>query len=447
MRKQQDLTQGSVFWSILTLGWPMIPALSAALSQALIDTIFVGQLGTDPLAALSFTFAVVLLFTSFTRGLSSGTLSVLSRAIGAKQNDRLSVLIVSAVGLTFILISFFCWVGIATIRPLFSALGAQGNVLDLIERYMQIYYIALPFYAMATIGHSVMRAFGDSMRPSIIITISSAINIILTPAMMLGWWGLPAWHIEGVAVATVIAGVVSAFVTLYYISFATHVRSALKQVSLKQLYATTRYILGVALPSASGKITKPIGIAIVTALIAHFGTETVAAFGVATRIEAFASLPMFAIAGAVGPIIGQSWGANKKHRVIQALECSYLMCVATSLISVLCFWFFGEALMRLFTDDLIVQREGLFYLYAMSVTLWGYGCVVVTAVAFDSLGQAHKGLVLNIIRTFAFYIPFAWAASLFYSSQEVFISMAICNGLAGIIAIIYSLWWLKKNIV
>lgn len=252
-----------------------------------------------------------------------------------------------------------------------------------------------------------------------------------------------AWF-EGVAIATLISRVLLLVATVMVLYRINRLIS-FKFPSLKATLESWRELMKIALPAAAGNMANPIGIGLVTAILATYGDTTVAAFGAATRIESFACLPMLALSAAIGPVTGQNWGAGHIDRVIKALKVSYLTCAVTSLLLIAVFWFFGEGLAGLFASEDEVRDRAADYLFLVSFSLWGYGAVIVSASAFNGIGKAVRGFSYYFLRMFVLYVPLSWLASKLADTHEVFLAIAISNGLAGIISAIYALHWLKKQ--
>lgn len=152
----------------------------------------------------------------------------------------------------------------------------------------------MPFLVVGIVGHGAMRASGEGRWPSIIMVGSAMLNVLLTPILMYGLWMFPELNIEGVAIATLVSRIVNLTVTLIVLNWGMKLMS-FRFPSHKRLRSSAGGILKIAVPAGAGNVTNPIGIGIITAALANFGDNTVAAFGVGTRIEAFVCLPMLAL--------------------------------------------------------------------------------------------------------------------------------------------------------
>lgn len=421
----------------------MVIGIFAIMSISLADTYYVGQLGTQELAALSFTFPVSLTITSLAIGLSAGSGSVVSRAIGTKDKAKTCRRSTDSVILSILIVILISLSGYFTIRPLFSILGADGEVLNIIERYMRIWYISMPFLVIPMVANALIRAAGDSFWPSVQMTIAAIINIGVTPAFVFGFWIIPAMEVEGAALGTLIARMFSFCMALWLLIFREELVSFVLP-PLKEFIHSCIDVIKIAVPAALGNAVNPLGVAVVTAIIAAFGNDAVAAFGPATRIEAMVSIPMFALSAAIGPMAGQNWGAGHKDRVMESLKQSFAFCVLWSLAMAAILYFTHQLISPLFVDDVDVQEKISRYLVLVPISLSGYGITIIAAGAFNAVGRPLTGLSSYLLRTLAFYIPLSWLASLMFDDVDsVFIAISIANTLAAVGVAAFTFWRFK----
>ncbi|MBT0586609.1 MATE family efflux transporter [Alteromonas oceanisediminis] len=440
----RDLTDGSIWAAIANLTMPMVVGIVAVLSVSLVDTYFVGKLGTDELAALSFTFPITMAIASLASGLAAGAASVVSRAIGSKNQADAKRLSTDSLVLATVIVIAISAIGFFTIIPLFSLLGAQGDVLALLTRYMQIWYVSMPFLVIPMVANSIIRAVGDAFWPSLIMIGAAVINVIFTPLLIFGWGPFPALHIEGAAYSTLIARAATLFLALYIVLYREHMIDV-SLPALKTLVQSWWKVLKIGVPAGAGSVVNPVGIAVVTALLATAGDTTVAAFGVATRIESFASIPMLALSAAIGPIAGQNWGAGNRSRVVEAVKKCYWVCAVWSVILAVSFVWLAAPLAEFLASEAQVAEQSTQYLMIVTVSLWGYGVVIVSSTAFNSLGKSVTGLAYYIVRTAIFYVPLSAIASIAFGSSAVFYAIATANALSGAIVGAYALHWLTRH--
>ena len=439
----RDLTTGSVRRRLAGLAVPMALGILAAMSVALVDTYFLGRLGTQELAAISFAFPVVFTVTSLSIGLGAGTASVLSRAIGEGDRDQVRRLATDSLVLAVLMVAALSALGWLTVRPLFTILGAEGPVLDHIVGYMRIWYLGMPFLVVPMVSNNILRAGGDALVPSAIMIGVAVLNVALDPLLIFGLWGLPRLEMEGAAWASLIARAVTAAISLAVVVLRERVIEFAVPPAAA-LWRSWRRVLSIGVPAAVGNAINPMGIAVVTAIMAGFGTAAVAGFGVATRVEAFAAIPMLALSAAIGPVSGQNWGAGRRERVVDALRQCFAFCAAWSLLVACAFWAFGPAIAGVFTDEPAVAQEAAAYLRVVPISLAGYGVTVIAAGAYNALGKPLTGLAYYAVRTVALYVPLSWIASAVAGSPGVFAAIAVSNAVAGGLVAAHALRWLSR---
>jgi putative MATE family efflux protein len=242
------LTEGPVGKSMMSLMVPMMIGMMALISYSLVDTYFIGQLGTMELAAVSFTFPVAFIVGAIAMGLGIGTSSVASRLFGSGELDQIQRITTHSAMLAIMVGGCVLILGLNTIEPLFTLLGADDTTLPLIERYMSIYYYGSFFLIVPMIGNSVLRASGDAKTPSMLMTAGALFNVILDPILIFGWGPIPRMELEGAAYATVSANALAGIVSFSVIYFRDHL-IRWKTEDLHLIFDSWRRILHVGIPS------------------------------------------------------------------------------------------------------------------------------------------------------------------------------------------------------
>ncbi len=444
MANSRDLTSGATWKKLVQLAGPMVFGIVAVISVSLVDTYYVGQLGTQQLTALSFTFPVTLTVSSLAIGLGAGASSVVSRAIGANETDDAKRLATDSLALALLLVACVAIAGYLMIDPLFAMLGASGETLDMIGQYMRIWFLAIPLLVVPIVANSIVRAVGDTFWPSVVMVSSALTNIAITPIFIFGWGPVPAFGIQGAAIGTLIAWLVTVFGAFALVAWREKML-IFGLPSLDVLWRSWTRVLAVGVPASVGNAVNPLGIAAVTSILAGFGEVVVAGFGVATRVESLAVIPMLALSSAIGPFTGQNWGAGKCDRVGEALKFSYIVCAVWAGVLALFFWVAAEPIIGLFSQEAEVIDAATTYLAIVPLSLWGYGVVIITAGAFNALGRSHYGLGLYLIRTAVLYVPLSFVASMMAESEAVFYGIAIANALAGVAVGSFAFYWLAHH--
>ena len=435
MATDRDLTTGSVPGRLYQMSWPMVVGIAATMSVPLADAYFLGQLGTRELAAISYTAPVVLTLMSLAIGLGSGTASVVSRAVGEGDGEKVKRVATDAVLLSFAIVSVLSVAGWLLTRPIFSALGASGRTLDLVVDYMEVWFVGLPPLSIMMVASNLLRANGDAKSVSLIMIGAAAFNLALDPVLIFGWGPVPALGVAGAAWATLVSRVL----LIGFAAWLIVVRDRLVTTTLpdrRTLWRSWREVGRIALPSSLGNAVNPLGITVVTGVLASYGDDVVAGFGTATRIESFVAIPMLAMSSAIGPIAGQNFGRGLHGRVRTAHRSSYAFSFGYALLAAAILWFAAPGIAGLFTADVAIVDVIVLYLRIVPATLMGFGVTVVAAGGMNAVGAPLRGLAVYAVRTVMLYVPLAFVAARLGPPVWVFAAIALANLLAGLFV-----WW------
>lgn len=430
------LVEGKVSKHLLRMTVPMIWGLIAVIGFNVADTYFVGQLGTDELAAISFTFPVVLVVISISVGFGSGAASVVARALGAGERTRARQLATAALLLALVVGILLALFGLAISDPLFRLLGAEEDLLPLIHDYMDLWFIAIPFFLVPMSGNGCLRGSGDTRLPSMIMIFAAILNIILDPILIYGLLGMPRMEMEGAALATLISRAGAMVASISVLHFRERM-IAWRLPDLQTLLGCWKSVAHVGIPAAGTQMIKPVGLAVVTALVAGFGSISVAGFGVATRLEAFFFVPLFALSSVIGPVAGQNGGAERYDRVEDAMRFTYKLCAIFGGVAALVLAVAGPYLASLFNQNPEVVEAAALYLWIVPVTYMFEGIVQAVPAALNGLGKPAPAILMSAAKIFLIYLPLAWIGQEVIGLTGIFAAAAIANFLGGGIAWAY----------
>ena len=435
------LTEGSVGRHLLDMALPVLLGITTMMGQAFIDAYFLGQVGDRALAAHAFSFPILMIVTSVAIGMGAGTSSVVARAIGANDMRRARRLATDSLLLSFLITAAFCILGVLTINPLFRLLGAPEDMIPMIRSFMLILYSGVPFVVVGMVGMASMRATGDTRLPSKLMMMGAALNVILDPIFIFGLGPVPALGLNGAAMAALIArGLI--FVGAIYL-----LRGRLNMVSFNrpdpiELRKSWRDILHVGIPAAGTNAIVPIATAIITALIAGYGPEAVAGFGVASRIESLVLVMFYALSAVIGPFVGQNLSVGNYARILESMRLSMLFCVGAGLLVAALLALSANWLPTLFSDNESVLGVARLFLWIAPIGYAGYGLVMTINAAFNGLGKPLPGVAVSLMRTILLYVPLALIGQHFYGIVGIFAAYAIANVVTGFVA--YA--WIKKTV-
>ncbi|MCK5287539.1 MAG: MATE family efflux transporter [Candidatus Omnitrophica bacterium] len=434
MKQKNHLTQGPVTEKLISLTIPMIFGLLSMVVYNLVDTFFVSRIGTKELAAMGFTFPVVMFVISIALGLGVATSSVVSRAIGRGDYHEVKRLTTDSLIISFFIVVIFAVLGWLSMDWIFRLLGADVETLALIRQYMVIWYMGVGFVVIPIVGNNAIRACGNTLFPSLIMVISMIVNIILDPLMIFGLWGFPRLGLKGAAIATVIARAVAFVLSLLIL----HYKEKLIDFALpsfKEFVSSVKQIFYIGIPSAISKLVMPVTMAIIMRLVSKFGSTAVAAFGVAVKIEMFVFLLIMALATALIPFVGQNWGAKKFDRVKEAIKKANVFSLWWGLGSFVVFLAFAAFLGNLFGKDIEVAKYITLYLWIIPISYGLCGCTFLITSVFNAMNKPMLAIALNLVWMFVLSIPLALIGSQLAGLVGLFVGLCLANLAAGILSI------------
>jgi putative MATE family efflux protein len=433
LETKANLTSGPIASTLISLSAPMLLGILSMMSFNLIDTFFVGRLGTLQLAALSLTFPVAMVISTFTLGLGVGAMAAISKSIGEGDQSRIRRLTTDALTLSTLFVVVLTAAGLATIDPLFRMLGATDATMPFIKQYMQLWYPGMVFFVVPMIGNNVLRATGDTLTPSIVMIAGMAINALLDPLFIFGWGPVPGLGIAGAAVASIVGRGLMLAASLWILYFREDLLAPLWP-GLATLLVSWKTILSIGLAVAVSNAVIPVAMGIITRIVSQFGPEAVAGFGVATRIEGLGFTLIIAMSNGISPFVGQNFGAKRFDRIEQGISFSAKFSLAWGAVLCAVFLLFGAALARLFNANESVASATSLYLGLISASLGLRGVHQIIWTALNVLGRPYDSLALECLLAFCLWIPFSLAGAHFAQITGVFFGLSFANIIAGVIA-------------
>ncbi|WP_245792325.1 MATE family efflux transporter [Teredinibacter waterburyi] len=435
------LTRDPIPQSLARMAVPMALGLVATMSFNFVDTWFVSGLGGDALAALSFTFPVVMLCLSLAIGLGAGSSSVVARAAGGDDPNQVKVLVTDGISLTLLLTGLLSLLGLLTLNPTFRLLGASETVLPLIREYMVLWYCSTIFMAVPMVALASLRALGDTQFQARVMIGMAVANALLDPILIFGWWIFPSLGIEGAALATLLVRIASAVLVFQHL----YARQLLvNPFDLARARQSWRKILHIGLPAMSTNMIIPAAGAVVIATIATHGQDAVAGFGVAARVESMALIAFYALSAVIGPFCGQNLGAGYFDRLQQAVWVCARFCLVAGLAVALVLGFSAEWIGRAFGENEDVVAVVKLYLYLVPISYFAYGVVMVVNAAFNGLGKPMPGVLLSSARVIVIFFPLMFLGNYWWGLTGILSAMSIANVCVGVWALIWMLSAIQK---
>ncbi|WAF94717.1 MATE family efflux transporter [Aeromonas sp. BC14] len=424
---------------LLRMTGPMILGIVAILAFNLVDTFFIGMLGTQALAAISFTFPVTFVVTSLAMGLGAGLSAVMGHALGQGKHDEAARITTDNLFLAVLLVALIALAGALTIHPLFRLLGASDELIALIYDYMLIWYLTVPMLVLPMVGNAAIRATGDTKTPSLVMTVAGLVNGVLDPLLIFGIGPFPAWGIRGAAIATSLSWLMAMLVSLYILRH----REGLLCWRLSprpKLLAHWRALLHVAVPASFTNMLNPLANAVLMTIFAGLGTEVVAAYGAASRVEALLLIVMMALSSVLAPFISQNCGAGNPARAKAALQFCMRFALLFQLAVYALTWLLAPFIAELFSDHPQVVRLIVLYLHLVPIGYGFQGMVMLLASALNGVRASSVSFLFNGLRLFVFLLPGAWLGAKLGGEQGIYLGILVANLAAGTLA-----WWYARH--
>ena len=421
-----NLLKDPVASTIKRMTIPMIYGMVLLMTFNLIDTFFVSLLGTQPLAAISFTFPVTFTVISLMIGLGIGASAVIAKFLGRDDHESAKDSATAAIYLAAIIVICLSCVGYFFTDELFTLLGAKESLLPLIHQYMDIWYIGSVCLIGPMIGNAVLRASGDTKTPSIVMGSAGLINAVLDPIFIFGFGPIPAMGLQGAAIATLISWL---FGLVFVLTILTKQKNLIHThiLPIKQLIASCRGILKIGLPAAGANMLTPIAAAIMTAIAAGYGESVVAGFGVGSRVESIASLVLLAMSMTLPPFISQNFGAGNMHRVEKAYKASIKFVLLWQVLIYLVLIIAAPWIAAAFAKEQEVADVIVLFIWILPLGYGLQGVVILTNSSFNALHKPLVALALSIVRLFVCYVPLAYLGSHLYGLYGFFIGALMGN--------------------
>lgn len=423
--------------ALFTLALPMIIAMLVQVMYNIVDTAFVGRLGADAIAALTFSFPLFFVLISLNSGIGTGMVSRISRYLGAKnkeeaENTAMHGLLISIAAALLIFI-----LGTLTLKPLFVIFGATPSVIALGTGYMSIILIGVFFMFPSFMINGIFSAQGDTKTPMKVQISALILNIILDPIFIY----VLGYGVKGAAIATSIAFFFALILNIYYLNKKSYLKIRLS--CFKFSFNIIKEIFKVGAPASMTMLLMSFYMMFLNRFMAHFGTDFVAAFGIASRLESVAVMPLVAMAMSLLTLIGMFYGA-KRFDLVKSISWYgiKISILFTSAIGFL-FFLFPWIFLRIFTPDTTLLSIGSAYLRIEVFTFPLMAVSMNIARIMQAMGFGLPGFIINLIRIFIVAVPLAYI--FVFVLGLGYLSIAVAMVLGGIASNIVGVVWLRRK--
>ncbi len=435
---QAKFLTGNLTKHIISMSLTSAIGLVALFAVDLIDMLFISMLGIDELAAaIGFAGTILFMTTSISIGMAIAGGAMVARSLGENNPARASEVLthVLITGVAFsILFAGSIFVNLDTLT---GWIGATGNTQDLAVSYLRILIPTMPLLMIGIVASAALRSHGAARLSMMVTLVAGFVNAVLDPIFIFGL----DMGLEGAAWASVMARIAMAVTAVYY----TVTRyGGFTGFSGKAVARDLRPIAVIAIPAMLANLAAPVGSAYVIKSVAEFGEDAVAGMAIIGRVTPIAFALIFAMSGAIGPIIGQNFGAKQHDRVREAFNSSMILIVAYVIPVVIVLYFLRGPIADLFNTQGVARD--LIYLFCGPLSLaWIFnGIIFVGNAAYNNLGHPFYSTWVNWGRNTLGIIPFVYIGSYYWGASGVLIGQMAGGVFVAIASFILAARLMKK---
>ncbi len=428
----EQILKGNLIQAILTLSIPVVINSFLQTMYNLTDTYWLGQLGTEELAAINLVSPVQNVVINFGAGITVAGSVLISQYIGAKEIKEAKSM-ANHIFVCAMMFSVVCAIAVACATPaIVTWLGAEGETFLHSKTYLQIVILDMPFLYMVNMYVAIHQAQGDTFRPMLMNVIGISLNMVLDPLLMV----ILELGAAGAALATVFAKAVPAIVGFVLL----HNKKKPIYLDLRNLKLEKEKlvnILRVGLPSAIGGSTSQFGFLLMSRNVFKYGEQAMAAYGIGNKINGLISLPSNGIGSATAIIVGQNVGAMQLERAQKGYKIARTMIVGFLLVGgyILSRAPISTAIVRIFSTDEAVIGMASEFLSIMAFWVFTNGVYNTTSGLFQGSGHTMVNMVVDVSRLwiFRFGTLFVCETFLHMGVRSIWYSVVVSNGIAALV--------------
>jgi putative MATE family efflux protein len=430
MSDQAVFLKGNLFRHISVMSLTASVGLMAVFAVDFVDMIFISMLGKEELAAaVGYAGAILFFTTSFNIGIAIAAGALVAQALGAGDEELARQRASNALVAGVVFAALFAVLVWQNLGLLVGLLGATGETAVLAVHYLQIIVPSLPILLIGMAGGAILRAHGDARRAMTATVAGGLVNAAVAPILIFTF-GL---ELTGAALGSVLARITIAALALVPI-FQHH--GGLSRPRLVGFFKDLTPILAISLPAILTQLATPVGQAWVTRSMAEYGEEAVAGMAIIGRLTPIAFGTIFALSGAVGPIIGQNYGARDFARVRRALYDALLFTGIVVVVATVILFFLRGPIAALFNAEGVSLSLIFLFCGPLALAFFFNGMLFVSNACFNNLGRPFYSTWLNWGRHTLGTIPLVWLGSILFGAPGVLIGQAAGGVLFGMLSVI-----------
>ncbi|MFH2010091.1 MAG: MATE family efflux transporter [bacterium] len=423
--------------AVWVLAAPMMASMAVHTIYMVVDTAFIGSLGKEALAAVTFVGPLFFVLIALINGLATAITALVAQAFGRKDHAEADRVASSAVGVALLLGIVIGGIGLLLGPWLLRVLGAKGQTHAYAWDYFQVITVTVPLFFTSAVLRSVLTGEGDAKTPMVIFAASTVINLGFDALFIFGF----GWGVWGAALATAVAQTFS-LATFAYVLFVR--RRSLVKFRASQLgihRPLLRGLFTIGLPTAAGQFIMAVGMAAFNRVLAHFGESAVAGYGAASRVDMFVAMPIFGLASAAVAVLGMFAGAGRPDLIRSTSLYVYRWVLTLAVVVGAAAYLSSGYVIRIFIQEAEAVSIGSTYL--------GYMLLIYPMMAFGAtsgrilqgLGYGVPSLIITLVRVLLVGVPVAYVGVFAYGAPIEWVWTAMIIG--GVCSTILSFFWVR----
>ena len=433
-----DLTSGSIGKPLFFLSMPIVVTNLFQTAYNLADTFWLGQYSTDALAAISFAFPMVFLLISLGLGISVAGSVLVAQHTGA--GDETAAEYAASQTVTFAVMASVVLGGLGyfVVTDFLAFMGASESVLPLATSYMEVISLGLVFMFGFFVFIALMRGYGDTVTPMLVMFGSVVLNIVLDPFVIFGWGPFPELGIEGAALATVFSRGLALTVGLAIMFRGT--RGV--QINIRDMVPDPSYLprlVRIGVPASVEGTGRALSMNLLLFIVAMFPDPVVAAYGIGTRLFSVVFLPAIAVARGVETMTGQNIGANEPDRAARAAGLAAKVLFGVLSVVGIVVFVFPDPIVSIFVGEgqenaARVVAVGTQFLRYVALTFGFIGIMRAYTGSFRGAGKTLTAAAISMLMLGVIRLPVAWIAAGEIGASGIWLAFAVSNAVGAAIA-------------
>ncbi len=440
--QDQDYTNGSIRKAVILLSIPMILEMMMESIFAIVDIFYVSRVSVNAVATIGLTESVVTLIYAVAIGLSMAATAIVARRIGEKDRKGASEAAVQVILLGIFVALIISAIGVIYPKEILQLMGAEPDLIEEGYGYTQVLLGGNVTIMLLFLINAIFRGAGDASIAMWVLVVSNGLNIILDPVFIFGLGPIPAYGVEGAAIATTIGrGTAVVFQLLVLFYGWSKIKVAFKDLVLR--FAIMTNLIKVSLGGIGQFLIGTSSWVFLMRIMSEFGSEVLAGYTIAIRVVLFTLMPAWGMSNAAATLVGQNLGALKPDRAEQSVWQTGKYCAVFMGIVSLAYLGFAPEIIGWFTQVPSVVESGALCLRIMAAgyIFYAYGMVIINS--FNGAGDTKTPTWINFICFWVFQLPLAYLSALFFDLGPVGVFVSIT--LAEILIAVIGIYWFKKG--